>query len=370
MAKETNKTSNKTSGQTSSKKKISKKAAAKKKRRKILFTIEIIVFVLLLGVLYVMSKLNKLDHSAKVDESNLTVNEGIENIEKMTEGYTNVALFGLDSRETGSFGKGNNSDTIIIASINNKTGDVKLCSVYRDTYLNRSDDTYRKANAAYAKGGPEQAIKMLNMNLDLNITKYVAVDFTAITKIVDALGGIQIDVQEDEIEHLNNYTVETSKVTGVTTSKLVKTGLQTLDGVQATSYARIRYTAGGDYKRTERQRLVLNKIIEKAKKADLMTLNRIINDVFPCISTNFNLADFIALSADAAKYNIADTTGFPFEKTTKNWSDAVGDAVVPINLEKNVSELHAFLFDEESYTPSPTVKAISKKIIEDTGISE
>jgi LCP family protein required for cell wall assembly len=369
MAKETKRTSNKTSGQTSPKKKISKKVAAKKKRRKILFTIEIVVFLLLLGVLYVMSKYSKLDHSVKVDESNLTANEGIENIDKITEGYTNVALFGVDSRDSGTFAKGTHSDTIIIASINNKTGNVKMCSVYRDTYLNLSDDTYRKANQAYFDGGPEQAIKMLNMNLDLNITKYVAVDFTAITKVVDALGGIEIDVQEDELDHLNNYTVETSQVTGVTTSKLTKPGLQLLDGVQATSYARIRYTAGGDYKRTERQRLVIEKIVEKAKKADLATLNRIINDVFPCISTNFDLTDIVALSADAAKYNLGETTGFPFEKTTKNWSQKIGDVVIPITLESSVSELHAFLFGEESYTPSPTVKAISKKIIEDTGVS-
>lgn len=370
MAKETKRTSAKTPAKTSGKKKISKKAAAKKKRRKILFAIEAILLLVLIGALVVMSKWSKLDHSTKVDEGNLTANEGIENLKEMSEGYTNVALFGIDSRENGSFGKGSRSDSIIVASINNKTGDVKLCSVYRDSYLNLSDDTYKKANEAYAKGGPEQAIKMLNMNLDLNITKYVAVDFNAITKVVDALGGIEIDVQEDELEHLNNYTVETSAVTGVKTSKLTKPGLQLLDGVQATSYARIRYTAGSDYKRTERQRLVIQKIVEKAKKADLKTLNKIINEVFPSVSTNFNIADVLALSTDAAKYNIGDTTGFPFEKETKNWSKSVGDAVVPVNLEKNVQELHAFLFGEESYTPSPTVKAISKKIIEDTGISE
>jgi len=370
MAKETKRTSNQTSGKTSTKKKISKKAAAKKKRRRILFAIEAVILVVLIAGLWVMSKWSKFDQTVDIDESNLTANEGIENLAEMTEGYTNVALFGLDSRESGSFGKGNHSDAIMVASINNKTGEVKICSIYRDTYLNLSDDTYRKATQAYFDGGPEQAIQMLNMNLDLNITKYVAVDFTAITKVVDALGGIVIDVQEDELQHLNNYTVETSAVTGVTTSKLTEAGEQLLDGVQATSYARIRYTEGSDYKRTERQRLVIEKIVEKAKKADLKTLNNIINDVFPYISTNFNIADVLALATDAAKYSIGETAGFPFEKTTKNWSKTVGDVVVPITLETNVQELHAFLFGEESYTPSPTVQAISKKVIEDTGVSE
>jgi LCP family protein required for cell wall assembly len=317
-----------------------------------------------------MNVFNKRDKTVDINEDNLKVNEGIENIDEITEGYINVALFGVDSRDSGTFGKGTHSDSIIVASINNETGDVKLCSVYRDTYLNLSDDTYRKATQAYFNGGPEQAIKMLNMNLDLNISKYVAVDFLAITKVVDLLGGIEIDVAEDEIDHLNNYTVETSAVTGVTTNKLTKTGLQLLDGVQATSYARIRYTEGSDYKRTERQRLVIEKIVEKAKKADLATLNNIINEVFPYVSTNFNLTEIIALSADAAKYSIAETAGFPFEKTTKNWSKTIGDVVIPITLESNVQELHSFLFSEESYSVSPTVQAISKKIIEDSGISE
>lgn len=369
MAKKVGRVSNKKTIKNSNTKNISKKAAAKKKRRKVLFIVEAVVLVLLIVVLFVMSKWQKLDNSVDVNEENLKANEGIENIDEISEGYTNIALFGVDSRE-GSLGKGTRSDTIIIASVNNKTGDIKLCSVYRDTYLNLSDDAYKKANEAYARGGPEQAIKMLNMNLDLNITKYVSVDFNAVTTVVDLLGGIEIDVQENEIQHLNNYTVETSKVTGVTTSKLTKPGLQTLDGVQATSYARIRYTEGGDYKRTERQRLVIQKIAEKAKKADLGLINKIVDKVFPSISTNFTLTEVLAMVTDIANYNLADTTGFPFEKTTKNWTKKIGDVVIPITLDSNVSELHKFLFDEENYTPTPTVKAISKKVIQDTGVSE
>jgi polyisoprenyl-teichoic acid--peptidoglycan teichoic acid transferase len=370
MEKNTRKASAKTTAKTSGKKKISKAAAAKKKRRKILFAVEAIVLIILIGVIFVMGKFDKLDKTVQINEDNLTANEGISNIDAITEGYTNVALFGVDSRSSGTFAKGTHSDTIIIASINNKSGDIKLCSVYRDTYLNLSDDTYRKANQAYFNGGPEQAIKMLNMNLDLNITKYVAVDFNAVTTVVDLLGGMEIDVQEDEIDHLNNYTVETSEVTGVKTTKLTKAGLQLLDGVQATSYARIRYTDGGDYKRTERQRLVIEKIAEKAKKASLTSLNSIIDKVLPNISTNFTATEILALATNAANYNLADQSGFPFEKTTKNWKKSIGDVVIPVTLESNVSELHAFLFGEENYTPTATVQAISKKIIEDTGVSQ
>lgn len=353
------------------KKKLSKAAAAKKRRnRKILFAAEAVVIILLVCVLWVMNKFDKMDKSVQVKEENIDVNEGIETLEAMEEGYLNVALFGVDSRDSGSFGKGTHSDTIIVASINNKTGDVKLVSVYRDSYLNIGDDTYRKATQAYFNGGPEQAIGMLNMNLDLNIKRYVAVDFTAITKVVDLLGGIEIDVQADEIEHLNNYTVETSEVTGVSTSKLTQTGPQILDGVQATSYARIRYTDGNDFKRTERQRTVIMKIVEKAKKANLSTLNNIINEVFPSVSTNFTITDILAVATDAAKYNIADTTGFPFDKTTMVLNNTVGDIVVPVSLDDNVTQLHKLLFDEENYTPSATVQAISKKVANDTGVSQ
>lgn len=338
--------------------------AAKRKHRKIIFLLEAVVLVVLLGVLAFQFWGPKTNQSVNVDKSKIKMNE--EAAIKKT-GYTNVALFGVDSRQNGSFGAGTHSDCIIIASINNETGAVKLASVYRDTYLNIGDDTYNKATQAYFSGGPEQAISMLNMNLDMDITEYATVDFAAITKTVDLLGGIEIDVQEDELQHLNNYTVETSKVTGVTTTKLTHAGLQTLDGVQATSYARIRYTAGNDYKRTERQRLVIEKIIEKAKNADVGTLTKIATEVMPEISTNFKLTDLLPLLKTVSNYNVSDTTGFPFEKTTTQKIKRVGDIVVPVDLVTNVKLLHEFLYGETDYTPSNTVQAISKKIASDTG---
>jgi anionic cell wall polymer biosynthesis LytR-Cps2A-Psr (LCP) family protein len=184
--------------------------------------------------------------------------------------------------------------------------------------------------------------------------------------VVDLLGGIYIDVDEAEISHLNNYTEETSKVTGVSTTKLTKTGLQLLDGVQATSYCRIRYTAGDDYKRTERQREVIMELVNTAKKADISKINEIINTVFPMIATNYSNDQLISLASEMLGYEIVDTTGFPFEKTSVTVSGK-GSCVVPIDLADNVKQLHEYLFENYDYTPSSEVQSISDEITKETG---
>ncbi len=281
-------------------------------------------------------------------------------------GYTNIALFGLDTRVAGQLGKGNRSDTIIIASINNDTKEVKLVSVYRDTYLDLTNGKFNKCNGAYSAGGPEQAMAMLNKNLDLDIKYYATVDFAALTETVDLLGGIYIDVDESEISHLNNYTVETSKVTGVSTQKLTQPGLQLLDGVQATSYCRIRYTAGDDFKRTERQREVVMEIVNTAKQADISQINEIINAVFPKIATNYTNEEILQMAPEMIGYDIVDTQGFPFDRTSASVSGK-GDCVVPVDLANNVKQLHEYLFGNYSFTPSETVQSISDQITKDTG---
>lgn len=334
----------------------------------ITFAVEALVLVALLVVLYV---LNRTERFSKVifdkDVVEQSVNELTDETLETMEQYTNIALFGLDTRQAGSLGKGNRSDTIMVASINNKTKDVKIISVYRDSYLNLANDKYRKCNEAYSIGGPEQAVAMLNMNLDLKIDYYMSVDFLAVSEVVDLLGGIDIDVDEYEIEHLNNYTVETSKVTGKSTKKLTSTGVQTLDGVQATSYCRIRYTKGDDFKRTERQREVLETIAEKAKTVSPTKLDEIIKKVFPMCATNMTVDQLLSIAADGLSYNIVETAGFPFDVATDSVGSA-GECVIPKDLEKNVKQLHELLFDAQDYTPTSKVQEISNKIKNDTGI--
>ena len=344
----------------------SKKRGAKKKKRMMIFGIEIAVILILVLGFWVVSKLDKIQ-KPKVDQNQIEVNDSLQESTVATmKGYTTIALFGLDTREAGQLASGNRSDTIIIANINNDTKEVKLVSLYRDTYLNLTNGKYNKCNGAYSAGGPAQAISMLNTNLDLDIEYYVSVDFAALTKTIDLLGGIDIDVDDTEIEHLNNYIVETSKVTGVQTQPLTSTGLQTLDGVQATSYCRIRYTAGDDFKRTERQREVIMQLVSKAKKMDISKINDIIDAVFPLIATNYTNDELVAMAPQLLTYDIVDTTGFPFDKANATVKGK-GSCVVPVNLEENVKQLHEYLFGNGDYQPSNEVTEISAQINSDTG---
>lgn len=349
-----------------SRKGTSKKKKAKKKRRIIIFGVEIVAVLVLIIGFWVVSKLDTLQRP-DVDTEEIQVNETIQESTVQTmSGYTTIALFGLDTRQAGQLGSGNRSDTIIIASINNDTKEVKLVSVYRDTYLNLANGKYNKCNGAYSAGGPEQAISMLNMNLDLDIQYYVSVDFLGLTKTVDYLGGVEIDVDDAELEHLNNYIVETSKVTGIETTALTSSGLQTLDGVQATSYCRIRYTSGDDFKRTERQREVILQLVSKAKETDISTINDIINAVFPLIATNYTNEELVAMAPELLTYDIVDTTGFPFDKVSATVSRK-GSCVIPVDLEENVRQLHEYLFNNSDYEPSDEVKEIVAQITSDTG---
>lgn len=337
----------------------------KRKRRKriIVLIIELIVLAVLGVVAYGMFKLDKLDFNI-LDQSRLDVY-------KDTGPYTNIALFGLDSRD-GELEGGVQSDTIMIASINNETSDVKLVSVYRDTLLQQADGTYEKANSAYNTGGVEDAISLLNRNFDLDIQNYVSVNFNALVDVIDLLGGLEIDMTAEEAYWCNGYAFETAQVTGKEMTQIKEeAGTQLLDGVHAVGYARIRYTDGNDFKRTERQRIVLEKVVEKAKGASFATLNKIVDEVFPQISTSFSSTDLLGFAANALNYNIVDTSGFPFEVTTsENVRNHSGSYVVPIDFSANVSRLHEFLFGEEDYTPSETVEQIDNDIIYLTGVDE
>lgn len=359
-----------------SKKMSAKKKAARRRRRTMLFVAEIIVLAVMLGFLYTVLKTEKVD-KIKIDEESIVMdmNENVETNENM-KGYRNIALFGVDSRE-GALGKGTRSDTIIIASINQDNGDVKLLSVFRDTYLNLGNDSYNKCNAAYAKGGPEQAITMLNRNLDMNITDYITVGFDGLIEVIDALGGVEINVTEAEISHLNNYQISmVGKTTdgknftaeaGKDYTPVTSAGLQTLNGLQATAYCRIRYI-GNDFQRAQRQRDVITAISEKAKKANISKLNDVVNGVMDNVSTSLDVSEILGVLKDIGNYSVVANDGFPFEKYRATGTvGSKGSCVIPQDLKKNVEELHAFLFNENDYQVSSEVEEYSKKVASDTG---
>ena len=274
-----------TNSRNGGKKKLTRSQQRRKKRKR-LFIFEVIILLLLLLFLFIWLKLGMINWD---DLKNLRTNNLDAETEDLLDDYTNIALFGVDNRSNGNYESGN-SDSIMICSINNTTKEVRLVSIYRDTCLDvDGDETFRKCNYAYNHGGPQEAIEMLNRNLDLNIQKYVSVDFYALAEAVDALGGIELDITSEEASYMNGvggYIALTSEITGRRSGN-VSTGVQTVDGVQAVAYCRIRYTAGGDFGRAERQRTVLQQMVAKLNGASLGELNDLINAVFDDIGTTF-----------------------------------------------------------------------------------
>ena len=344
----------------------------KKKKLGIILLIEVLVLIALIagyGVWYVNDKLNKIERS---DEETEQIDVSDAATEVMKENYRTIALFGVDTRETLDMTKKNaaRSDAIIIACINNKTKEVKLCSVYRDCFLETAapDSTTRKVTEAYFYGGPTGAVETLNQNLDLNITDYVTVDFKALANAIDALGGVTINVKEKELTNLNKNLQEQVEVTGIYSEGVWAAGEQELNGTQAVAYARIRKVGNNDFERTQRQRAVISAMIKKAKNSDLSTINNVINEVFPQIATNLSNRDLISLAADIFDYELSENTGFPLAHETPTLG-IKGSVVAPADLLSNVKYLHEFLYPEDTeYVPSDEVQRISAAITNETGV--
>ncbi|MEY8353750.1 LCP family protein [Lachnospiraceae bacterium 54-53] len=285
-------------------------------------------------------------------------NISIETQEKM-EGYWTVAVFGVDSRE-GALGKETRSDMQMILNVNLGTGEIRMVSVYRDTYLKIDQKgRYDKINQAYFNGGPRQAIEALTENLDLNIDDYASFSWKAVADAINLLGGIDVDISQEEFRVINGFITETVESTGVGSHHLKKDGLNHLDGVQAVAYARLR-KMDTDFKRTERQREVAGLVLEKARKTDLSTLNQMITAVLPQISTSVGMKDMLPLIKNMKRFHLTGTEGFPSE--LKDVMIGKKDCVIPVTLEENVNRLHQFLFDDEAYEPSESVKEISRQI--------
>lgn len=353
-------------------------AAKKRRRRKskarkkiILLVFEILLLAVILVVLWLFSKtFGALTVKEKINDTEAGINKDIDSDAlEVQEGYTNIALFGLDNRSSGEYGSGN-SDTIMIASIDNATKEVRLVSVYRDTYLDTTGTGgFAKANSAYARGGAVNSIKMLNTNLDLTLTQYVSVDWAALIEAIDALGGLDLEINEGEMRGINKYLHDVDKVTGKSTPMVTETGVVHLDGSQATTYARLRKGLGEDYKRSSRQRIVLQAMLDKAKKSDITTLTSICEAIFKHVETNIPITQILGMLKDVSKYEVVETVGFPYELSNVTLPKE-GDTVVPNVLSKNVEKLHAFLYEDETYTLSPTVTNISNNISYSTGVTE
>lgn len=348
------------------------KRKAKKRRwkiRVILFEVLILLSVLAFAAYtYVNGRLLQMQRLPWDPDEIKNVDISEEKQEQM-KGYWTVAVFGVDSRDS-SVGKGNNSDVNMICNINQDTGEIKLVSVYRDCYLNVNDkNSYNKINSAYLQGGPEQSVKALNKNLDLDIDDYITFNWKSVADAINILGGIDLEISKAEFYYINAFISETVQATGVASYHLKHAGMNHLDGVQAVAYGRLRLM-DTDYARTERQRKVIKLAFEKAKTADWATLNNIIQTVFVNqVSTSVDLNDVLLAGRNITKYHLTESMGFPAARGEANMGKK-GACVIPQTLESNVTELHRFLFGDENYVPTETVRTISKKIISDTGLAK
>lgn len=367
--------------------KRSSKAAKKKKMRRTVIIVEIVVLIVLALIFFLWSKFGKVNWD-NINMDDIEVNNLDTETEELLSNYTTLALFGVDNRSNGNLDSGN-SDTIILVSINNDTKDVKMVSVQRDTYLQITEGTYRKCNYAYNHGGVETAISMLNTNLDLKISGYVSVDFYALATIVDDLGGLELEITQKmmttdnpetgqnalagyiaEVENVLNYYPSEEEGWKYSDCYFDSPGTYTLNGAQVVGYCRNRYAVDNDYGRAENQRLVIKLLIEKAKKANLTTLNKIADDVLPRVSTSLTSAQVLSMAAAVGDYSISDSTGFPFTLKSKTISSKTGSVLVPCTLTTNVSSLHEFLYEQEDYDTTDTVDGISDHIQSETGYTE
>lgn len=315
-----------------------------KKSIKILIAV-LITTLLLIGtaLYYVFNKLNKVNY-VEISKEEIEITDGVE---ENLKGYRNIALFGIDTRANTY--EGSRSDCIIIASINQKTKEIKLVSVYRDTYLEIPGTGLDKVNHAYAFGGPALSMSTLNTNLDLDITEFATVNFTATKDIIDYIGGIKLTVTN----------AEATQIPGITIG-----GTYTLNGTQALSYARIR-KLDSDYVRTERMRTVVTAVFEKAKTMNIAELNSLADKILPEIYTNITKTEILSLIPKIASYSIVESKGWPYE--TKGATIGGVWYGPPVTLERNVIQLHKELFNEEEYITTEKVKGISEKIIQKTG---
>ena len=349
--------------------KILQKGKNKNKSKKVTVLRVILIILLILIIMaiavigaaywYINDKIGMMQQ-VEINEEELGITT---ETEESLSGYRNIALFGVDSRAD-DYGKGNRSDCIIIASINNKTKEVRLISVYRDTYVKIEGHGLDKITHAYSYGEAQLALNTLNTNLDLNIKEFVTVNFDSVSDAVDALGGVTIDITNEELKYINDYIDATAASTKKKSKHITKAGRQTLDGVQAVAYSRIRYTSGGDYKRTERMRDVIEAMLAKLKTKNVGEINKLANQILPKIYTNLDTGDVLSVATDVMNYKITKSIGWPYETkgiTLDRWYG------IPVTLESNVKKLHEELFDEKDYVVPNDVKNISNSIIKKTG---
>ena len=265
----------------------------------------IIICVVVLGAGYMYIRANIYKKTEPLTSEHLqapvkTKEETIGYIE--VEGITNVLLVGVDGIDFDE--KYQRSDSMIIATLDSNKEKVKLTSLYRDTLVYIPGYGEEKMNLAFSLGGPELVMETIKYNFDVNIEKYIMINFAGFEAIIDQIGGVEIDVKEYQLHELNKYI---GQATGGGDCPVEKAGLQILNGKQALSYARIRKGVGDDYERTERQREVLFKVVEKLQKTDVIKYFSIANKMLDYLRTNIEIMDGLNMAYTISKFSNLET---------------------------------------------------------------
>lgn len=339
----------------------------KKKKGKVRRIIVIVLLLLLLlaaaGVMAVMGLMDKVG-DLEIDSSNLGIDP---QVAEDLKDYQNIALLGIDARDMDDY-ENCRTDAIIILSLDKKNDTIRQISVYRDTYLHVNDQYgYDKITNVHAYEGTTGTLHSLNENMDLNIEEAVVVNWKAVADVVDGLGGIDVKIRKSEISEMNKYIRDTQKNIGGSKKKIKKAGMQTLNGNQAVTYARIRKdSAKGDYRRNERMKIVVSATVEKAKQTNPFRLHQIASEVLPEIKTNMSSGSLMKVMMSFISGDMTDSTGWPFE--TQGWINYNGAwCGPPVTLKSNVSKLHEKYFGQLDYEPTETVQEISAEISRRTG---
>ncbi len=363
----------------------------KMRRRKIIFGIEITVLLILSGILFVYAWINRsMDkmNQDTLDSSQIQINSEVKANTDLSQmsGTQVIALVGVDARgvEGSELAESMNSDTIILCCIDHDKQEIRMVSIMRDTWMNMAkytDEYYEfdKANSAYNRGGPESMLSMLNTNLDFALTDYVTVNFKALADAIDVLGGLDIEMTNAECVHANNYNREVSEAQGVEYEAIPYdedlgddySEVRHVSGALATSYARIRYGGGDDAKRTSRQRIVINLMVQKLKQ-NPTKIPEILDKVMGNVSTSLTKNEILELGMHAVTYTMGTSYAYPFQLCYgENVVNALGeDVVIPVTLEFNVRELHEYLYPGLSYEPSAVVTEYSDYIARKSGYDE
>lgn len=308
--------------------------------KKVVIGIVIAILVIIgLGAGYVYAMLNK-TNKVELNKNNLGINEEAQN-EATKSDITNIALFGIDAPQ-GQVGR---SDADMILTIDNKHNKIKLTSLMRDSYVNVKGHGMTKLTHAYAYGGPELALNTINTNFDLNIDKFITVNFTSLPNVINKLGGIDMNITKGDLKYINAYIDSINNYDHTNSPHITSTGMQHLDGVQATAYCRIRYD-GGDQRRTERQRRVITAVFDKIKNSPVTDYPGILNQLLPLVTTNISSNEFISLGKDIIDTgaNKIDELRVPCDKH-ENGKLIKGVYYMTFDIPAETKELHKFIFE-------------------------